>query len=74
VDTPRTLQILDAFLAEYPEYAPARPKLLASLLANATERRQVGDDEAAEALLTRARALRAEPGPTRSKLIASSER
>jgi hypothetical protein len=56
-DTPNTVHLLDDFLARYPDYAPAKDKLYAALIAHADELRDAGEIDAAVTEAQRASSL-----------------
>jgi hypothetical protein len=63
VDTPRTVVILDAFVARFPDYAFARPKLYAALLSYGQLLDAQGAPDQAAALRARAAVVASEIVP-----------
>jgi hypothetical protein len=63
VDTPRTVDILDAFVSRYPDYAFARPKLYAALLSYGQLLDTQGAIDQAAALRVRAAVVASQIAP-----------
>jgi hypothetical protein len=61
-DTPRTIALLNGFVARFADFAPAREKLYAALIASGVELARAGETDAAEQQFGRARALMPERG------------
>jgi hypothetical protein len=61
-DTRRTVDLLNGFVARFPDYAPAREKLYAALIAWGDELANDDDTQSAAALFGQARALIPERG------------
>ncbi len=69
-DWPKTIALLDAFLAKYPNYGPAKDKQYAALLSYAGALAQVGDLTQSTTLLLRAEALLPDRPEARDALLA----
>jgi hypothetical protein len=61
-DTPRTVAVLDGFLARFPDYPPAREKLYAALISSGVELARAGETEAANQRFEQAQTLLPERG------------
>jgi hypothetical protein len=61
-ETQRTMDLLNGFVARFPDYAPAREKLYAALIASGLDLVAAGDPQMAAELLGQARALIPERG------------
>jgi hypothetical protein len=68
-DTPRTVSLLEQFVARFPDNVVAREKLYAALLATAHDLRNEGRTEPAAEVLQRARALSPERGEAPTALL-----
>ena len=77
LDTPGTVTLLDAYLAQFPDDQTAREKMYAALLARADDQARAGQTDAAVVDLTRAQKLlpeRGEAGAALARLTPTSQR